>query len=255
MSSAAQDYAAIFNFDHAKWNPYGSAARDYLTTMIRDLRVEQIRPLMFAVARHFDVEEAKKAFRLFVFWSVRFLIVGGRGGLLDRNYSVAAHEVTTGKVTTAQGLADLLKGILPNDAIFEASFAEARVSQTHLARYYLRALERTRKGVNDPELIPNDDTVINLEHILPNNPQEFWPDIDPDSASANWKRIGNMVILQAKVNSNIGNRPFAEKKEAFAKSAFNLTADVAKYTQWGEAEIEDRQKGLAKLAIKTWPTK
>jgi hypothetical protein len=29
-----------------------------------------------------------------VYWSVRFLIVGGRGGLLDRNYSLRAQEVS-----------------------------------------------------------------------------------------------------------------------------------------------------------------
>ena len=35
---------------------------------------------MFAVARHFATNEAAKACRMFVSWSVRFLVVGGRGG-------------------------------------------------------------------------------------------------------------------------------------------------------------------------------
>ncbi|MBI5289418.1 MAG: DUF1524 domain-containing protein [Chloroflexi bacterium] len=256
ISSAAQDYAALWSDAHAKWNTYGSTTRNYVATINRDLRVEQIRPLMLAVARHFDMKEAQRAFRLFVFWSVRFLIAGGRGGLLDRNYSVTAQEVTNGKITTAKGLTDALQQIIPNDTIFEALFAEARVSQTQLARYYLRALERTAKGQTEPELIPNDDEqVVNLEHVLPNNPQSFWPDIDPETASAYWRRIGNLVLLQATVNSNIGNKPFDEKKKAFAKSGFSLTSEVAAQAKWGVSEIEERQQRLAKLAVKTWPVK
>ena len=43
--------------------------RKRLATVNVDLRVEQIRPLMFAVAKHFSVNEAKLAFRLFVHWA------------------------------------------------------------------------------------------------------------------------------------------------------------------------------------------
>ena len=53
---------------------------------------------MFAVSKHFTPKEAKIAFQLFVFWSVRILIVGTRGGLLDRNYAVNAQEIGSGKL-------------------------------------------------------------------------------------------------------------------------------------------------------------
>ena len=98
VSQSAQDYSALFNPDHSKWNQHGTPLRHSLTTINRDLRVEQIRPLMFAVARKFSPKEARLAFRLFVFWSVRFLLVGGRGGLLDRNYAVCAKDVGTGAI-------------------------------------------------------------------------------------------------------------------------------------------------------------
>jgi hypothetical protein len=54
------------------------------------LRVKQIRPLLFAVARHFDPIEADKAFRLFVSWSVRFLSVtpAMAAGVSDRMWSL-----------------------------------------------------------------------------------------------------------------------------------------------------------------------
>lgn len=254
LADSANDYAALFNSDHKKWNEYGTNTRRYIATINRDLRVEQIRPLMFAVSKHFTPKEAKIAFQLFVFWSVRILIVGTRGGLLDRNYAVNAQEIGSGKIKTAQELANALQDVIPSDALFQTAFSEARVSQAFLARYYLRALEMSQKGQSDPELIPTDDeTSVNLEHLMPENPGEFWPNIDHDAVSAYFRRLGNMVIMQAKKNSMIGNSSFSDKKKELKQSAFLLTSEVAQSSSWGVAEIKERQKKLAELAVKTWP--
>jgi Protein of unknown function DUF262/Protein of unknown function (DUF1524) len=253
LADSANDYAALFNSDHKKWNEYGTSTRKNISTINRDLRVEQIRPLMFAVSKHFSVKEAKLAFRLFVFWTVRFLIVGGRGGLLDRNYAQRAQEIGKKKIKTAKELAGSMSDVVPSDALFQAGFTEARVSQVFLARYYLRALELKNKGEQEPEYVPTEDEhVINLEHILPEHPSPKWG-IDPDIASAFHKRLGNMVIMQVTKNSMMGNDPFAKKKKMLKDSSYSLTADVAACTTWGPKEIIERQKKLAALAVKTWP--
>ena len=255
LMDGANDYAALFNPDHKKWNEFGTSTRKHISTINHDLRVEQIRPLMFAVSRHFPIKEGRLAFRLFVYWSVRFLIVGGHGGFLDRNYSVAAQDVASGKIKTAKELVSAMKNAVPSDSLFEAAFSEARVSQAYLARYYLRALELKAKRQNEPELIPSEDEQsVNLEHILPENPGDSWPEIDNEIASAYYRRLGNMVILQAKKNSLIGNSTFSEKKAILKDSAFTLTVDVTKNSKWGPKEISDRQKQLAKLAVETWPS-
>lgn len=253
-AEGANDYAALFNSDHKKWNTYGTSTRRHISTINRDLRVQQIRPLMFSVARNFSPKEAQRAFRLFVYWSVRFLIVGGRGGLLDRNYAVAAQEVGLGKITTANDLTKALSDIIPSDALFAAGFSEARVSSNFLARYYLRALEQKRTGEQEPEWVPSDEeNAINLEHILPENPQANWPHIPTETAKAYYRRIGNMVLLQATKNSIIGNGTFEDKKAVLGASTFLLTSDVATEDDWGPTEIEKRQGDLAKLAVETWP--
>jgi hypothetical protein len=254
LAESANDYAALLNSDHKKWNEYGTSTRKHIATINRDLRVAQIRPLMFAVAKHLSVKEAKLAFRLFVFWSVRFLIAGGRGGLLDRNYALRAQEVGTGKIKTAKQLASAMDEVVPTDAVFEASFAEARVSHNYFARYCLRAMELKKQGEPEPEFVPSDEEQsINLEHILPENPSSGWSHIDPDTAAAYYKRLGNMVILQVTKNSEIGNASFAAKKPTLKESAFRLTSEVSDYSAWGIKEINDRQKKLAQLAVKTWP--
>lgn len=255
LAEGAVPYAALFNPDHKQWNEYDALTRKNITTINRDLRVSQIRPLMFAVARKFSVSEAELAFRCFVFWSVRFLIVGGRGGLLDRNYSVAANQVATGAVTSAAALQQALVDILPTDAVFATAFAEARVSHNYFARYLLRALELKHQNAKEPEFVPSDDgNSINLEHVLPENPGPNWPGLDVDTAQACFRKIGNLVLLQASKNTLIGNSAFEKKRPILRTSGFGLTASVAdKADSWGPKEIAERQKELAQLAVKTWP--
>ena len=174
--------------------------------------------------------------------------------LLDRNYAVRAQEIGSKQIRTAKQLTDALTDIIPTDALFETEFAEARVSQVHLARYYLRALELKEQGNDEPEWVPMDDEhIVNLEHILPENPQQSWPNINDETAAAYYKRIGNMVILQARKNSVIGNAAFHDKRQTFSDSNFLLTAEVANYPTWGINEISDRQRRLAQLAVRTWP--
>lgn len=253
LADSADDYVAIFQPDHSKWNAYGTTTKKHIKTLL-DLDVQQIRPLLFAVAKHFSVKEGAKAFKMFVSWSVRFLIAGGRGGLLDRNYALRAHEVGTKKTTTCAELVKAMADVVPTDAAFEAAFADARVSKPTLARYYLRHLERFHTKL--PETIPNDnEREVNLEHILPENPGPNWPGITADLAGAVYRRIGNQALLPVVVNSTIGNGAFAVKAAQFKNCGLKLTQEVADYSEWNATTIAERQAKLAKIAVKAWPIK
>ncbi len=253
MSAAAVDYIAILNpLQHPRWNDYSRDTRICLNTIISDLKGKQIRPLLLAVTNKFPVNEAEKAFSLLLSASVRFLIAGAAGGL-ESVYSRFAVAVSRGEITTAKKLREAMAESVPKDEEFKQSFAVASVKRDFLARYYLRALELHVKGEKKPQLLPSEDTTaVNLEHILPVTPSDAWK-ISDEMAEAYYKRIGNMVLLNAKENVGIGNKAFDEKKPIFKRSPFALTAEIAKNTQWTPAEIEARQKQLAELAPKVWP--
>jgi hypothetical protein len=259
LAEYADDYAALLTPTHKKWNGYPVQIRSYVQVM-RELRVAQIRPLMLAVTRHFNIKETTEAYRRFVSWTVRFLISGGgRGGTAERYYSLRAQEVILGKIKTAKELQNQLADIIPTDSEFETAFSSARVSSSYLARYYLRAMESRKRNDNkNPELAPVEDvTILNLEHILPQSPDENWPGIDPEVTVAYSKRLGNLVLLQAKKNSIMGNDKFSQKVNVFKESQLTLTEEIAtrwgKKSNWGPTEINERQLDLAKLAVSTWP--
>lgn len=253
-SAAVEPYVALWSSKHPFWAQHRASTRHSVDTIANHLRVEQIRPLMFAVALRFDPVEAEKAFRLFVSWSVRFLVYGGRGGMLDEQYSRRAQEVGTGRITKARELREAMEKYVPSDAEFASAFATARVSRAHLARYYLRSIDKFTKDDPQPEFLPNEDAEqITLDHVLPLTPSDEWG-VDESEAEAVQKMLGNLVLLRANQNRGLGNSSFAKRKSVYAESGYYVTRMVAEYSRWGAKQIRDRQENLAQLAVKTWPT-
>jgi Protein of unknown function DUF262/Protein of unknown function (DUF1524) len=255
LDTFATDYIALLTpADHPRWADFDSKTRNYIATITQELGIEQIRPLMLAVAQFFEIEEAKRAFRMFLSWSVRFLIVGGGGGgNLDRHYGLRAKEISTREIRSAKLLAERMADVIPGNEAFRNSFRTTNVRRTNLARYYLRALEDYLAHDPEPQLIQNRDTAaVNLEHVLPVIPGSEWK-ISSDIAAVYYKRLGNMVLMRARDNVRIANKPFPEKREAYRISPFQLTNEVAQYEEWGPNQIEERQTRLASLAPKVWP--
>jgi len=104
------------------------------------------------------------------------------------------------------------------------------------------------------EVIPNfDTTIVNLEHILPQSPSEAWSHVRDEEVDAYSKRIGNLTILDKKLNLDAGNNGFERKKTIYKDSCFLLTSSLKDYDRWDKDTIEARQTKLAELALKVWP--
>jgi hypothetical protein len=188
-----------------------------------------------------------------VSWSVRFLILNIKGGRLDEGYAKLANQIYDGKIKNVEQLKQESSDFVIGDAVFKSAFETARVGVAKLARYYLRSLENTARREENPEFIPNDDTVINLEHVMPDSITDSWKQhIDQQDIQTHRSRLGNLALLQAIKNSDAANLSFLEKKKIYRKSAFLLTAQIAALSKWNKDAIENRQKVLADLAVKTW---
>ena len=115
-------------------------------------------------------------------------------------------------------------------------------------------MELSAKHEREPWHIPNDDrSEINLEHVLPEKPEGNWPRFSDDAVRLYYKRIGNLCLLRAIDNSTAKSASFATKAPFYAKTPYELTKQIASATDWTVAEIADRQKTLARIAVKTWP--
>jgi hypothetical protein len=178
-----------------------------------------------------------------------------RTGTVEEGLAAAAHKIVIGTITTAEILQSRLKALTPTGGSFAAAFEIATLSNRKLARYFLRSMELAVKDEAEPWHIPNDDrSMINLEHILPEKPEGNWPQFSEEQVKLYYKRIGNLCLMRASDNSTAKSAEFNIKKPLFAKSPYLLTKQISDASEWRTAEIVDRQKTLAAIAIKTWPT-
>jgi hypothetical protein len=258
LDEFAADYVGLLApLEYPGWSSTDSHARAYIHIITNILAIEQIRPLMLAVLKKFEVRHIKAAMKMFLSWSVRFLIAGsGGGGPLDRAYGQLAKDVMMGHVKSPNQLKKQVRaGILRTDAEFKQAFSKARVTKTNLARYYLRALEFCEVAQQFPELggTLDDSVAFNIEHVMPQSEAAGWK-IPEQTAQQFRKRLGNMVLLNPTTNVTLGTKPFSEKKLVYVQSPMLLTQAVGRFANWGPSEIDERQEALAELAIKIWPT-
>ena len=249
-------YVAIFNPEHEKWNPYPDAVRRAIQTL-NLLNIRPFTPVMLAVAAKFNEREATSSFQAFVIWGVRLLLASStRSGSIEQALAAVAHGVSDGEITSTAKLKARMAGVIPNDEQFKQGVEVATVSKASLARYYLRSLEMAAKGEATPWFIPNDDKqTINLEHVLPVKPDVSWRRFFPieETMQTYVRRLGNMALLLAKGNSDLGSVKFEKKKAAYARSPYELTRQISTVARWNEAQIVERQKVLADLALRAWP--
>jgi hypothetical protein len=251
LVAAAGRYVPLLNSTHAFWNEYPPEARKAVATL-DILGLVQTRPLLLAVMDKFLPDQITQVLSGMVSWAVRLLISGKQGsGALETVYGEAAEEVTNGKLASAKALATKLLTRIPTDQQFELDFAAAKVSKANLARYYLRAIEHQERNQAEAYLVPNDATT--LEHIMPEKQSQDWQHISREHHEDFVSRIGNLALLMPGYNSKLSGKGFDVKKPTYAASELLLTKMIANYAKWEESEIDDRQKKLAKIAIKTWP--
>lgn len=255
LCASALAYSAILNQNHEFWRDYSPNARVYMGTL-NLMKMTQVRPLILSVLSSFDKKEAEKTLRALVSWSVRFYILGQLGGSqIETFYAQRAKDVTSGAITNYSQLKKAAAKDVPSDSQFKEAFETATVGQSYLSRYYLLTLEKFERGDNDAELVANNNSQeVNLEHIMPRNPDGTgaWK-ISEEVRETHTNRIGNLALMKNDENSTSGNESFSKKRLHYAKSKLILTKKIATYEGWGKAQIEERQKALALIALKAWP--
>ncbi len=256
LASNAPLYAALFNPSSEIWASYPATARKQLA-VLASYGVKQVGPMLLAALENFSRAEVVKLLDGAVCWTVRCLMANVGGGSLEIHYNRRAHEITTGVIKNTSAAAKAMREIVPDNARFESAVSTASIGWAELARYYLQVLQREADGESEPQYVPNEASdVITLEHILPQDLDALaWQHIPRNVREENCHRLGNLVLLQATPNSDLGNGGYDVKRPVLSKSKFSLTKGAAQFNKWGPEEIAQRQENLAALAIRAWPLK
>lgn len=103
------------------------------------------------------------------------------------------------------------------------------------------------------------DKSVHLEHIAPQTEIEHWTktlfgeDKDRYEEYDQWSaEIGNLTLLDFKINMKLQQKPFDEKKKKYEESVLMISRELKKIDNWGTMEIAARTEWLAECFEKIW---
>jgi hypothetical protein len=180
---------------------------------------------------------------------VRYVVVSGLelSRLEDVVYALAKDLASTGDFDTAK---TALAQIKPTNEAFVKRFATFQITRRESQRYLLHEIEKYQRFVaqKTAELQLAGSDKVHVEHIYAQKPEQKWPD-HQDLVN----RLGNLTLLDAKLNQTIQNGSFLTKKPSYSKSDVLITQQLLGYDTWNRENIEQRQQKLAQNAAVVWP--
>lgn len=198
--------------------------------------------------KHISLDYITKALNsIEKFHFIHNAICSNRSSGLDQLYSKYSRELlnATNKQKKHLIIDKFIKNFeekLPNKVKFEANFdsklqyLSKSTKQKKLVNYILRKIELKKQNKNVE--LHN----ISIEHIYPEKSAEKWETIEDKYIS----NIGNLVLLDAGLNSKIGNMTYPEKKNIIIKESKIISTQeiFKKYVNWSSKEIEERRNFL-----------
>jgi len=200
----------------------------------------------------FSMRDFERVLRACIVISFRYNIILGRNpNVQEEVYNRVALQVYNNQITNVSSIIEELKEIYPSDEDFENNFATKSINtkrNKRLVRYILFALEN-QLASTDRDF---DDESGTIEHILPENPSSEWAAIfDVERQIELIYRLGNLTLLESKLNKECQNATYAVKLPIYKTSQYRLTNSID-FPEWTESQLRSRQRKLAKIATSVW---
>lgn len=158
------------------------------------------------------------------------------------------------------------------------------LDQTSIQQYRIRYIiskiaqyiDQQRMGVNEHQFLePYLDIKLEIEHILPYNPDASLRNSIGNDYDQIKIRLGNLTLIEKTINASMGNKSFyAYKSNEYLKSLYYITKSIVKtedvgtdtsvnrfnkklksFTEWNGQAINDRQEMLYNLSKEIWSIK
>jgi hypothetical protein len=256
LLESAETYAGFKNSQSPVWDACHQEVKLDIARL-KLFEVTECYPALLAAKEVLPGSLFFKFLRMIVIFSFRYSVICSLNpNKLEPLYSEIATYIRKRKPKNVQEIFEKLAKLYPDDKLFHESFQKKSFNKnsTGLARYILQEINSHYAG--HKELIANPNaTEVNLEHILPQKPNDVWlakfsKTTDP---SQYIYRLGNLTLLDSKMNRSVGNSSFQEKcNKAFSRSQLEITKEISIYTNWSPKQIEERQTKMADAACQIW---
>jgi hypothetical protein len=113
----------------------------------------------------------------------------------------------------------------------------------------LRVLEAHLSATGEVSVAGPDR--VHIEHIYPQSPKEGERWVEHERYVT---RFGNLTLLGRRLNEQIKNAGFEEKKQqAYQNTRLAITEALLNYASWSAEMVVNRQTELCQLAQHVWP--
>ena len=246
MLAYSDIYMALKNESDDLWNERDKV-QEYVS-LLNIFNLKQPISMLMAAYKHLSNEDFERVLCDAIVVSFRYNVICGKNpNDIEKVFNDIAIKISNNNTYDK----NLLSKIYVNDNEFTVSFINKvfpeNARNNKIINYILGIYERFIGGLRDVSIVSELDTI---EHIYPQHPNEEWNDDNLDSLIY---RLGNMCLLEKKLNNNIGNKRYAEKVEVLNQSTFITTNSISsEYPEWVQQSIVDRQKQMAKCAKTIW---
>lgn len=246
MLAYSDIYMALKNESDDLWNERDKV-QEYVS-LLNIFNLKQPISMLMAAYKYLSNEDFERVLCDAIVVSFRYNVICGKNpNDIEKVFNDIAIKISNNNTYDK----NLLSKIYVNDNEFTVSFINKvfpeNARSNKIIKYILGKYERFKGGLRDVSIVSELDTI---EHIYPQHPNEEWNDDNLDSLIY---RLGNMCLLEKKLNNNIGNKGYAEKVEVLNQSTFITTNSISsEYPEWVQQSIVDRQKQMAKCAKTIW---
>ena len=170
--------------------------------------------------------------------------------------ALQVEEVSARRLEVEKILADLkqeLISLVPAREVFKEAFKVIAYKNTQPARSFVRyILDTINTNMSATRELVIDPNNVNTEHVLPQSPSPAW-DLSKGDVTGYVNLLGNLTLVDKRINSEAGNEGLTEKVDILDKSNLPITKALvseirAAGSVWREEQIRERQARLADLA-------
>lgn len=241
-------YMALFDCNDEMWRDDLDLRKQI--ALLNLFRLRQPISSLMAAFFYLDREKFKKLIGVILNICFRYNVISDKNpNDQDVPFNNLAVFISSNKVLD---LSILSKICVPDDE-FERAFAEKKFPYTSRNAKVIRYILGRIDCANGSQIhVDFSDDNASIEHVLPQNFGAHW-DIDEDKALGLVDRLGNMCLLERRLNQDIQDESYAAKTVVYKKSSYLSANEIAdNFVEWNEDIINRRQARMAKLAKGIW---
>lgn len=241
-------YIALSEPNDDFWNEFKEVKESL--SELKMFQIKQTNSLLISAFKNLEKNQFLKLLKASVIISFRYNIIGGLNpNEQEEVYNNLALKINREKKFSTKDL----EKIYLNDDNFVSDFSTKQFKNTtrnHRIVKYIYSKIEFYKYQNE---ISWDSDLYTIEHILPESADENWGGFSDEEINRSVYRLGNLTLLEKKLNREAGILPFNEKVKLFNQSNCKLNKVISEhYESWNEDKISARQKQLAKEAKSIW---